>query len=91
MRRTCLTQNTWKVSILTCEIMAKRRAVIFNKYILVKPRFEWSKLSLAAAWLSLPLASFQPVYPISPLLCGLPTTMPCCFLSIPFKGRQGAK
>ena len=39
MRRTCLTQNTWKVGILTCEIMAKRRAVIFNKYILVKPRF----------------------------------------------------
>ena len=50
-----------------------------------------TKLRLAATWFSLPLASFQSVYASSPLLCSLPTTMPCCSLPIPFAGRQRAK
>ena len=53
--------------------------------------FNGQNYPLAATWFSLPLASFQPVYASSPLLCSLPTTMPCCSLPIPFAGRQRAK
>jgi len=31
-----------------------------------------TRVSPAASWFSLPLASFQPVYASSPLLCSLP-------------------